>query len=420
MQQRIYTQEEHKLELSAIDRDALYVLEKLTAAGHTAYLVGGGVRDLLLQQKPKDYDISTSAKPEEVKKLFRNCILIGRRFRLAHVRFGKKVIEVSTFRTGDNTADELILRDNDWGTEEEDVLRRDFTINGLFYDAAERTVIDYVNGLQDIKKGHLKTIGLPFLRFKQDPVRMFRLLKFKARFGFTVDEEAETALVESRHEILKSSPARILEELLRMLESGSSEQFFKLLSSYGFLQLILPTFASFLEMDEGEEIYALLKELDNHYQRGGDVLDRSIALGCLLFPALSRRLHLLFTEDKPPHLGQIQNEAFSLFHETLDSFLQIPKKLKIMTVFLLSAQYRLVPLQGKKPKSYRIPNDPSFSFAIDFLKLRAESDDRLQKAVKPWETALASYLKQEPSTSLETDPKPQNKRRRRRRPPRTS
>ena len=152
MQQKTYSKDLHKLDIRQVDKEALYVLEKLTASGYEAYLVGGGVRDLLLNKKPKDYDISTSAEPEQIKKLFRNCILIGRRFRLAHIRFGKKIIEASTFRSGDPDNDALIVRDNDWGSSEEDVLRRDFTINGLFYDPAKETVIDYVGGFEDLEK----------------------------------------------------------------------------------------------------------------------------------------------------------------------------------------------------------------------------------------------------------------------------
>src|SRR5262249_1655161 len=150
---KIYHAQDHHIDLNLIDPDALYVLDRLRAAGFVAYLVGGSVRDLLVKKMPKDFDISTSALPEQIKALFkRPCILIGRRFRLAHIRFGRKIIEVSTFRTGENVED-LILQDNVWGSPEEDVLRRDFTINGLFYDSADQTVIDYVGGWEDIQEG---------------------------------------------------------------------------------------------------------------------------------------------------------------------------------------------------------------------------------------------------------------------------
>ena len=176
MQRIVYSTNDHQIDYNLIDPDALLVMQRLQEAGFTAYLVGGGVRDLLLKKIPKDFDISTSALPEEIKKLFpRNCILIGRRFRLADVRFGHKIIEVSTFRSGDNEGGSLIVHDNEWGTPEEDVLRRDFTINGLFYDPSNHTVIDYVGGWNDIQKKVLRTIGNAHYRFRQDPVRMIRL-----------------------------------------------------------------------------------------------------------------------------------------------------------------------------------------------------------------------------------------------------
>lgn len=235
MHPKIYASDQHEIDINMVDPNALYVIQKLQDAGYSAYLVGGSVRDLLVNKVPKDFDISTSAKPEEIKQIFkRQCLLIGRRFRLAHIRFGKKVIELSTFRSGVNEG-ELILHDNIWGTEEEDVLRRDFTINGLYYNPSTQTVIDYIGGLEDIHQGILCTIGDPIVRFKQDPVRMLRLLKFRARFGFKIEPHTRKALVLCRNEIVKSSPARILEEIYRMLESGASAPFFNSWKNRGFL-----------------------------------------------------------------------------------------------------------------------------------------------------------------------------------------
>ncbi len=414
MQQKIYPKEVHELDIRQIDKEALYVLEKLTASGFVAYLVGGGVRDLLLKKKPKDYDISTSAEPEQIKKLFRNCILIGRRFRLAHIRFGKKIIEASTFRSGDTENDALIIRDNEWGSPEEDVLRRDFTINGLFYDMTNQTVIDYVGGFEDLEKGLLKTIGQPFIRFKQDPVRMLRLLKFKARFGFSIDHDAHIALIETKHEITKSAPARILEELLRMLELGSSHPFFTLLAEYGFLPLILPGIASFIDGNEGEEIYAFLQELDRAALEGIAV-DRSVALSCLIFPLLQRRIKTLFEgREKPPHLGEIQEEAFSLFRESFEFFFHIPKRLKMEVISVITTQFRLTPLEKRKSRTLRVPNDPNFKLALEFLKLRTCLEPGLQKILSSWEEATEK-VSEEPSL-----PSKKRKRRRRRKPEGTS
>ena len=183
MRPKIYSKKEHGISIDLFDSDALYAICKLQQAGFQAYVVGGSIRDLLLGHIPKDFDISTSARPEQIKSLFqRQCLLIGRRFRLAHLRFGSKVIETSTFRSGENS-DSLILRDNTWGSEEEDVIRRDFTMNALFYDPSREIIIDYVGGVEDIHKKILRSIGNPWVRFKQDPVRMLRCLKFQARFN---------------------------------------------------------------------------------------------------------------------------------------------------------------------------------------------------------------------------------------------
>lgn len=226
---RVYALEEHDISPQSIDAKALYVLEKLRAAGHVAYLVGGSVRDLLLKMTPKDFDISTSARPEEVRALFSRVVLIGRRFRLAHVHFGRKVLEVSTFRAGNIENEEFIKEDNMWGTPEEDAARRDFTMNALFYESQGQKIIDYVGGYEDIRERRLRAIGQPRLRFKQDPVRMIRCLKFQARFDCDVDIDTERALIACKQDITKSAPARVLEELLRMLESGASRVFFRLI-----------------------------------------------------------------------------------------------------------------------------------------------------------------------------------------------
>lgn len=405
MQQITYTFETHRLPIEKIDSDALYVMQKLRQAGFIAYLVGGSVRDLLLNKVPKDYDISTSAEPEQIKKLFRNCILIGRRFRLAHIRFGHKILEVSTFRSGDNEADTLIVRDNEWGSPEEDVHRRDFTINGLYYDSSNQTIIDYVGGYLDLEKKSLRTIGQPFLRFKQDPVRMLRLLKFRARFGFEIDHDAHIALIETRHEITKSSPARILEELLRMLESGAAKPFFQLLSDYGLLQLMIPELASFLETKEGEEIYEYLRAVDtNCYHVNMPPIDRAILVSCLLFPIFQKRMQTRYIDrNKNPHLGEIQDEAHDLVSDVFKVFLQIPRKLRMEVVSIITCQYRLTPIDPKRLKHLRIPNDPNFFLALQFLEIRGFLQPELQKIWEDWQNALDT-------------PKTTTKRRRRRAP----
>ncbi|NNM44368.1 MAG: polynucleotide adenylyltransferase PcnB [Chlamydiae bacterium] len=390
MEQKTYPIDKHHFPIDLIDPQALQILDKFHQAGFTAYLVGGSVRDLLLQHRPKDFDISTSAKPEEIKKIFRNCILIGKRFRLAHIRYGKKVFEVSTFRAGNTESDTLIIRDNEWGSPEEDALRRDFTINGLFYDHVNKTIIDYVGGYQDIQKKYLRTIGQPFLRFKQDPVRMIRLLKFQARLGFDVDSDTHVALLDCRSEILKSSPARILEELLRMLESGAATSFFRLLLEHGFIQQLLPVVGEYIEHSEGEEIYAYLREIDSSFKEAEKApLDRAILLSCLAYPLLQNRIqHNYIDRNRPIHLGEIQGEASDLLDGIFRLFFHVPRRLRIMVISILTSQYRLTPIEKKRSKRLRIPNDPNFQLALQFLEIRSCLEPGLQVVFEEWNSAF--------------------------------
>ena len=202
----VYTRPEHCISRKNIDPCALKVLYRLSQLGYTAYLVGGGVRDLLLGREPKDFDVGTSARPEEVKKAFRNCYLIGRRFRLAQVRFAGKVIETATFRQNSQTVGEIIehaaegpLEDNTYGTPETDAYRRDFTVNGLFYDIKDFSVIDWVGGMKDLENKVIRAIGDPEIRFQEDPVRMMRAIKFSARLGFTIEKKTGAAMKQPIH-----------------------------------------------------------------------------------------------------------------------------------------------------------------------------------------------------------------------------
>ena len=374
MRPKIYLAKEHDINQKLIDPDALFILEKLHEAGFEAYLVGGSVRDLSLKRIPKDFDISTSAKPEQIKSIFhRKCILIGRRFRLAHLRFGHKIFEVSTFRSGEN-ASELIVQDNEWGSPEEDALRRDFTINGLFYDSKNQTIIDYVGGWEDIKKNILRVIGEPETRFKQDPVRIIRLLKFQARFGFIIDEKAEQAIHICRQEIIKSSPARILEEFLRMLESGHSANFIQLMAQYGFLSLLFPKLANFLRTPNGKTIYHYLASADHiHMHKGKNIFERAILTSSLLFPILEKEIEKQFLSKKlVPHIGEITLLASDVVKKVLvQSFSQFPRRITASMITLLVAQYRITPLSGKRHYRERMFRHKEFNLALSFLKLRA-------------------------------------------------
>ena len=238
------------LDRDAIDPDADRVVRKLTRAGYKAYLVGGCVRDLLVARTPKDWDVATSATPNEIKATFRNSRIIGRRFRLAHVFFGSKIIETSTFRANPRDEDDhdlLIRRDNVFGTETEDARRRDFTINGLFYDVEREEVIDHVGGLADLDAKLVRTIGDPDVRFQEDPVRMLRAVKFAARLGFGFEPATWRALLRWRGEISKCAPPRLLEEIHRLLRGGAARRSFELLVETGVLAVLSPYLAGLLE-----------------------------------------------------------------------------------------------------------------------------------------------------------------------------
>jgi poly(A) polymerase len=286
---RILSRSEHNVSRKNIDPDALKVLYRLKNSGFVAYLVGGGVRDLLLERQPKDFDVGTSAHPQQVRRLFRNCFIVGRRFRLAHVRFGRKVIEVSTFRRAaepEAPGDHLIRRDNTFGTPEEDAFRRDFTVNALFYDIATFSVIDWVGGLEDLRARVIRTIGDPAQRFREDPVRMLRAVALAARLDFTIDRDSVEAIRALRGEIVRSSPARMLEEIYKILRQGRAQRTFELLHEHGLLAYLLPE-ADRAIAAGGQALAGSLARLDAHRRAGlasADQLSNAILMGSLLVP----------------------------------------------------------------------------------------------------------------------------------------
>jgi poly(A) polymerase len=285
---RILARPEHNVSRKNIDADALKVLYRLKNRGFVAYMVGGGVRDLLLERKPKDFDIATSAHPQQVKKLFGNCYIIGRRFRLCHIRFGRKVIEVSTFRRAaePEEGDTLIRRDNTFGTPEQDAFRRDFTVNALFYDIATFAVIDWVGGLADVRDRVIRTIGDPGVRLREDPVRMLRAVALAARLDFTIDPDTAEAIRALRGEIVRSSPARILEEFYKILRQGRSRETFQMLHGYGLLAYLLPE-ADQAIAEGGDRLLGSLGRLDEYRNRGhatAEQLTNALVMGSLLVP----------------------------------------------------------------------------------------------------------------------------------------
>lgn len=386
-QPKIYTAQEHHIRNELIDPNALYVLKKLHEAGFIAYLVGGSVRDLLMHKQPKDYDISTSAKPQEIKDLFRRqCILIGRRFPLAHILFGKEFIEVATFRAGDTGGDALITQDALWGSPEEDVLRRDFTINGLFYDPLDHKIIDYVGGFEDLKKHLLYSIGDPLVRFKQDPVRMIRMLKFRARFGFHIQEEALQAQQVLLEEITKSSPARLMEEIFRMLESGSAEPFFRLLYETLFLRLLFPKLADYLDKSTTNTFFDYLKAVDSLNSQGTyKTLFREILAAALVFPLIEDQIKEKFLDHQViPSMGKVLEVIDNQVHETFTSFSHFPKRLRYGAYYIAEMQYRMQPLNKRKSAPKHLARQKNFIQPLLFLKLRSLLQPELFKSYDYW------------------------------------
>ena len=265
---------------------------RLVRKGFTAYLVGGGVRDLLLGRTPKDFDVSTNATPSQIKKIFQNCFLIGRRFRLAHIRFDDHVIETSTFRRCPDQEEEngdedlYMFRDNCYGTPEEDALRRDFTINGLFYEVERFSIIDHVGGLSDIENRLIRCIGDPNIRFREDPVRMIRAVRFAARLDFHIEPATYNAIMRHHEEILKASPPRVFEELQKLFAYGAGEKAFRLLYKTGLLHDLLPEIADFLDHDHGQDssLWAWLEHMDSRIRTVGKVEPVLVFAGPFLGP----------------------------------------------------------------------------------------------------------------------------------------
>ncbi|MBL8897914.1 MAG: polynucleotide adenylyltransferase PcnB [Planctomycetes bacterium] len=310
-----------------LDANAVHVVDRLQRFGHAAYLVGGCVRDLLLKREPKDYDVATSARPRQIRRVFRNCRIIGRRFKLAHVVFGEDIIETSTFRTipsassgaGLGDGDLLITSDNEFGTAEEDAQRRDFTVNALFYDPARREVIDYVGGLEDLGAGLIRTVGDPQIRFREDPVRILRAIKFASRLDFQFEAETFQAMRDCATDLEKGAPPRVLEEILRLLRSGKAESAFRLLDDCGSLAVILPEIDAFLRASrragdgEDEIIFASLRELDRRFAEGEDP-SAGFCLAVLFSGPLRLALSRRSREWKSPM------DLLSVFDDVLEGF----------------------------------------------------------------------------------------------------
>jgi poly(A) polymerase len=380
---------EHAISRKDIDPDALKVLYRLHQNNYVAYLVGGSVRDLLLGRRPKDFDIGTNAHPYQVKRLFKNCWIIGRRFRLAHVRFGPKTIEVATFRRHLTAAelaipeephegipldhdahhDRMLHRDNTFGTPEEDAFRRDFTVNALFYDIADFSIIDFTGGLRDLDARVIRSIGDPTERFQEDPVRMIRAVSMASRLDFSIDAPIDAAIAAHRGDLARSAPARLIEEIYKLLRAGSAEKAFRMLAERRLLEPIAPE----LQKRAGEGMWTALGALDAYrrqYNQTLETLTNAVLLGTLLVP--------LGYDFRPP--PQVLNQDGRPRKEPALSLGMLPLARRDIERLrqILSLQRRLLDLhlspRARKALMHRGP----FREALTWLEIHGHAPEALE------------------------------------------
>ena len=375
----VYARPEHCISRRNIDPCALKVLYRLSQLGYTAYLVGGGVRDLLMGRTPKDFDVGTSATPNEVKKVFRNCFLIGRRFRLAHVRFGDKVIETATFRQNSQTVGEIIehaaegpLEDNTFGTPETDAYRRDFTVNGLFYDIKDFSVIDWVGGMKDLEKKLIRAIGDPEIRFQEDPVRMMRAIKFSSRLGFKIEKKTAAAMEKYHRCILTAAVPRVCEEVFRLFPYGHSAEAFRQMYKYGLLGDLIPELGKFIAEDGGVKsktfkYLAVLDEYENMMSAKGLEVSNGLRAAVLMTA--------MFRAERKDGAGR-------RIMQYMLSAIKMPKAAYFTAVTLMESMRRLA-LSPSKGKRHFIYNR-NFLDALDYNRIVLRAEKRSESVLDEW------------------------------------
>ncbi len=377
---KIYTRAEHNISRAQISENALKVLYRLQKEGYEAYLVGGCVRDLLLGREPKDFDVVTDADPDQVRKVFRNCRLIGRRFRLAHVCFGRDIIEVATFRgAGEEQNDNQVLnkegrllRDNVYGTIEEDVWRRDFTVNALYYNIKDFSVVDFVGGMADHKTGTLRLIGDPDMRFREDPVRMLRAVRFAVKLGFKLDAACEKAMHNDAQLLASIPSARLYDEALKLFLFGYALQTFEMLRHYGLFQVLFPATENSLAIEEeGFPRLLLIKALENSDNRIAE--GKTITAYFLLAAFLWEPVRLL--ASKKMKQGEVEFVAYQdAASEIIASQIRstaLPRHISMAMREVWNLQPKFNARIGSKPS--RLIGHPRFRAGYDFLLLRSET-----------------------------------------------
>lgn len=393
---------QHNISRKEINQAALKVLYRLQEAGFEAYLVGGGVRDLLLGQHPKDFDIATNATPEQVYRLFRNSRMIGRRFKLVHVFFGSYIVEVATFRAPQLKTDRktahskiqhsqhgMIVRDNLYGSLEEDVLRRDFTVNALYYTVSNFSVIDYVGGLKDLEARSLRMIGDARLRYREDPVRMLRAIRFAAKLDFTIHPETAKPILELAELVRNVAAARLFEECIKLFFTGYAVKSFLLLKEFGLLRVLFPILDDELKSkNHFAETFIVhaLEKTDVRIQTDQPVAIPFL-LATLLWPAVCAKHKALVSEGDTKISAFL--EAINWTLKAQQQWVAIPKRLTQMTQELWRMQMHLSKQQGQRAQQLFL--NPRFRAAYDFLMLRAEAGDAEVAVMAAWwSTYIAS------------------------------
>jgi poly(A) polymerase len=353
---RIIARPDHPISRQDIDKDTLRVLYRLKDCDFEAYLVGGAVRDLLMDRRPKDFDIATDARPRELRRLFKNSREVGKRFRLVHVFFGPKNIEVATLRSAVEAppvdGDLYVDEDNEWGNLESDAFRRDFTMNALYYDIRDFAIIDYVGGVEDIKAGLVRAIGDPRVRFQEDPVRMLRAVKFAARFGYTIEANTAAAIAELHGDVLKANRHRVTEEFFRILTQANRAAGLRMLAHFGLLNDLYPDWVRAIGNDGIEQVVELLGRVDEDAEQDRYYSIELIAAG-LFVP-------LLDTVD--PAKDQFNRVAGRVTQEVrqLGVRMDLPKRLINTAVELLRGQLYLLFFAHKEQRVARFVESPWF------------------------------------------------------------
>ena len=407
--------ERHSLRREALSHGALKVCEVLRGAGHSATVVGGAVRDLLLELAPKDYDIATDARPEQVKPLFRRALIIGRRFRLVHVMIGQETVEVSTFRSADaGNADRdehgRVLRDNVFGSQEEDARRRDFTVNALYFDPATEEIIDYHGGLADLRKRVLRMIGDPQTRYREDPVRMLRAVRLAAKLGLTIEPATRAPIRKLAPLIEHVPPARVFDEMLKLLLSGHASACVRQLREEGLAKGLLPLLDVILEQPLGERFVTLaLAQTDERVRSDRPVSPAFLFAALLWHEVLAASKARQAKGERPvPALEAAMDKVLDAQFEKL----ALTRKLTATMREVWAMQPRFEQRSGQRP--YRLLEAPRFRMGYDFLALRAASGEASAELEAWWR----AFQQADPDTRkamLLPDTGPRKKRRRRRR-----